>query len=200
MNVMGVYEPGSSWVHRAPVGPKLLTMFVISTVAVFFRSWQAAVALLALDALLVVVSGISWRKAFPTMWGLWLSMALLAGYQVWQNGPERAVVVVGSLLGLIALASIFTATTSADDLLATLLRVIRPLRVLGVNPELVALAFSLLIRGIPTSMELARETRQAALARGLDRNLRAHLIPWVIRVVAHARATGDALHARGVGD
>ena len=43
-------------------------------------------------------------------------------------------------------------------------------------------------------------TRDAARARGLERNPRAYLTPLVIRVVAHARATGDALHARGIGD
>ena len=58
----------------------------------------------------------------------------------------------------------------------------------------------LLVRGIPLTLEIAAETRDAARARGLERNPRAHLTPLVIRVVAHARATGEALHARGVGD
>jgi biotin transport system permease protein len=65
---------------------------------------------------------------------------------------------------------------------------------------MVALAFSLMIRGIPTTIQLASETRQAAMARGLERNPRALVTPMVLRTVAHARATGEALHARGVGD
>ena len=64
----------------------------------------------------------------------------------------------------------------------------------------VALAFSLMIRSIPLILELAAETRDAARARGLERSPRAYLTPLVLRVVAHARATGDALHARGLGD
>ena len=42
-----------------------------------------------------------------------------------------------------------------------------------------------------------QETRDAARARGLERNPRAVLIPAAVRMVAHARATGDALAARG---
>ena len=40
----------------------------------------------------------------------------------------------------------------------------------------------------------------AARARGLDRNLRAYATPLVLRMVAHARHTGEALQARGLGD
>ncbi|RYE75981.1 MAG: energy-coupling factor transporter transmembrane protein EcfT, partial [Myxococcales bacterium] len=54
--------------------------------------------------------------------------------------------------------------------------------------------------GIPRTIAIAEETRDAARARGLQRSPRARLIPMVLRVVAHARATGDALHARGLGD
>ena len=75
-----------------------------------------------------------------------------------------------------------------------------PVRRVGVNPERVALAFSLMIRAIPGILEIAHETRAAAKARGLERNPRALLTPMVIRTVAHAYDTGAALHARGIGD
>ena len=57
-----------------------------------------------------------------------------------------------------------------------------------------------MIRAVPTTLDLARQTRDAARARGLERDPRARLVPLVIRSVAHARATGEALDARGVGD
>jgi len=82
----------------------------------------------------------------------------------------------------------------------TMTRALRPFRRLGVNPEAVALAFSLMLRAIPATVEIAEETRQAALARGLERSPRARLTPMVIRVVARARMTGEALHARGLVD
>ncbi len=43
------------------------------------------------------------------------------------------------------------------------------------------------------------ETRDAARARGL-RSPRAYLSPFVVRVIARAHETGDALTARGIGD
>ena len=68
------------------------------------------------------------------------------------------------------------------------------------KPESVALAFSLMLRAAPGTLELAGETRDAARARGLERSPRARLVPLVLRVVARARASGEALHARGVTD
>ena len=53
---------------------------------------------------------------------------------------------------------------------------------------------------VPMTLDLANQSRDAARARGLERSPRARLTPVAIRVVAHARATGDALHARGIGD
>jgi biotin transport system permease protein len=55
-----------------------------------------------------------------------------------------------------------------------------------------------MLRAIPSTAEIADETKQAALARGLERSPRARLTPLVVRVVARARMTGEALHARGV--
>ena len=92
------------------------------------------------------------------------------------------------------------AAHALESVLDTITRALQPMRRLGVDPEGIALAFSLLLRGIPTTLQLADETRDAAIARGLERDPRARLTPLVIRVVAHARATGDALHARGIHD
>ncbi len=86
-------------------------------------------------------------------------------------------------------------------MLDAIIRGLGPFRRIGVNPERVALAFSLMIRADPRrSLEIAHETRAAAKARGLERNPRALLTPMVIRTVAHAYETGAALHARGIGD
>jgi biotin transport system permease protein len=85
-------------------------------------------------------------------------------------------------------------------MLDTITWALGPLRRLGAKPERVALAFSLVIRAIPTILGVARETQSAARARGLERDPRARLMPLVLRTVAHAQLTGEALSARGAGE
>ena len=106
----------------------------------------------------------------------------------------------GAALATVLAASALTASTAADELIDTIVWLLGPLRRFGVRPEQIALAFSLTIRSIPIVLAQARETRDAAKARGLERSPRAYLIPFVLRVVAHAQLTGEALQARGFGD
>ena len=56
------------------------------------------------------------------------------------------------------------------------------------------------MRAIPGVQELARDTAEAAESRGLGRSLRARTVPLVLRTVAQAQLTGEALAARGIGD
>lgn len=200
MSPLGEYRPGTSVLHRLPVGAKLLALVALSIVAVVWRGVPTTAAVIALAVVGCVVGGVPLRRAVRSIRTVLVAMALLAAYQVWQNGAERAFVVVGALLALVLLATVFTTTTAVEQMIDAITRWLEPFRRLGVRPELVALAFSLMIRGIPLTLEIAAETRDAARARGLERNPRAYLTPLVIRVVAHARATGDALHARGIGD
>ena len=197
---LGDYRPGTSVLHRLPVGAKLLGLLVLSILAVVFRSVETTAGLLVLALCCCAVARVRLGRAARSMRGVLIGLSLLAAYQVWQRGPERAFTVVGALVALLLLATVFTTTTSVERMIDAITRWLEPFRRFGVRPDLVALAFSLMIRSIPLTLEIAAETRDAARARGLERNPRAYLTPLVIRVVAHARATGEALHARGIGD
>jgi biotin transport system permease protein len=195
-----IHQPGTTLLHRMPAGAKVLALTAIGLVTVIWRDWRTSVAVLGLAVVLLLVTRARIAVLARTLRPLLVVMTLLTAYQVWQRGWEHAFTVVGALLGLVLLATVLTISTSVDEMVGTITRFLGPFRRLGVNPELVGLAFSLMVRAIPTTFELAEETRQAAKARGLERDPRAFLTPLVIRVVAHARATGAALHARGLGD
>lgn len=197
---LGDYRPGTSVLHRLPVGAKLLGLLLLSVVGVALRGPTTTSVLLGVGVLACMVAGVRLGRAARALRGVVVGLALLAAYQTWQQGPERAYVVVGTLVAMVLLATAFTTTTSIERLVDAITRWLEPFRRFGVRPELVALAFSLMVRGIPLTLEIAAETRDAARARGLERSPRAYLTPLVVRVVAHARATGEALHARGIGD
>lgn len=199
-NLLGLHQPGITWLHRLPAGAKLLGLVGASIVVVTWGGPRTVVAELVVALAVVASSRMGWRSLLRSLRGLLLVVTMLAAYLLWQQGWKRAVESTGDLVTLVLLATVLTVTTPVDEMLDTITRALQPLRRVGVEPEGVALAFSLMLRGIPTTLQLAAETRDAALARGLERDPRARLTPLVIRVVAHARATGDALHARGIHD
>lgn len=198
--MIGDYRPGDTLLHRLPAGAKLVALLAAGIATLVVRGPVASLVALALALLLLRWTGAGLRATVRGLRGLLVMVAMLFAWQVWQSGWPRAVETVGDILALALLATVLTVTTRVDDLLEAITAGLRPLRRIGVDADRVALAFALTIRAIPATLELAEETRQAAQARGLERDPRARLTPFVIRVVARAHETGAALHARGIGD
>ena len=198
--MIGDYRAGTTLLHRLPAGAKLVALLLAGVATVVVRGPLASGVALVLALLLVVWSGAGLATTVRALRGLVIVVAVLFAWQAWQSGWPRAVETVGHILALALLATVLTVTTRVDDLLEAITAGLRPLRRLGIDGDRVALTFALTIRAIPTTLELAEETRKAAQARGLERDPRARLVPFVIRVVARAHETGAALHARGIGD
>lgn len=197
--LLGVYQPGDSLLHRLPVGVKLAGLAVLSLTIVLVRSMPASVAFLAIALALALVGRVSLPTLLRAARGVLLVAVVVAGFQWWLSGYARAIETLVDLLALALAAVVLSATTPVNAMLDALVRWITPLRRLGVDPERVALTFTLAIQALPGTITLALETRDAARARGV-RSPRAYLSPFVVRVIARAHETGDALTARGIGD
>jgi len=200
MSLLGLHQPGASWLHRLPAAAKMLGLCLASIVVVALPGPWSGVGALLVALSLVVGSGTGLRVLFRTLRGLLLVVVLVAAYSAWQQGWARAVELTTDLVALVLLATVLTTTTPVDEVLDAVTRALGPLRRVGIDPERVGLAFALVLRAVPTTLDLARQTGDAARARGLERDPRARLVPLVIRSVAHARATGEALDARGIAD
>jgi len=197
---VGVFRPGTTVLHRLPVGAKLLGLAVLSVAIVVVRGPVSSVAFLAAAVVLALVGRLDLAlvaRSLRTVLVLALVVALL---QWWLFSLDRAVESLLDLVSLALLALTLTVTTAVTDTLDAVVRWLGPLRRLGVDPERVALTIGLAVQALPGTLALAQETRDAARARGLERSPRAYLTPFVIRVVARAHETGDALKARGIGD
>jgi biotin transport system permease protein len=187
-------------IHRAPAGLKLafLAVFAIAVVAV--RGPVSALVALGIALLARLVARVPWHRTARGLVPALVTAVLIGAYQWWVRGWATAVEIAVDLVALVLLSAVVTATTRADTLLDVLARLARPLRHVGLRPETFALAVGLFLRTIPVLARMSLETRDAARARGLERDPRAILVPAAVRMVAHARATGDALAARGLDE
>jgi len=197
---LGLYHPGTSVLHRCPPGAKLAGLAVAGIAVSLARGPVSALVALAVAVLAQLVSRVPWHRTTRGLLGTLVAVSLVGLYQWWLRGWAVGLEVVLDIVALVLLATIVTATTRADALLEVLARLARPLRHVGLSPETFALACGLFLRIIPVLVQTSLEARDAARARGLERSPRAVLIPSAVRMVAHARATGDALAARGLGE
>lgn len=196
---LGLYQPGKSLLHRAPVSGKLLALAALSIAVLLLRGWRWAVitALVAVGS--AIIAGLDIRRMWRAHRMLVLMVVLLIAYQGWHRGWGFGLEVGLDLLSLIWLASVLTATTPTDQLLDALVFLLRPLRRFGVSLETVSLTISLMLTAVPTLTRVLRQAREAGAARGLRSPWRI-FVPAVLRTVAHAQATADALVARGLVD
>ena len=197
---VAAYRPGDTLVHRLPVGAKLAALALFSLTVVLVRSMPASWVWLGLALLAALVARTDLATLLRAARMILVLAVVVSAFQWWIDGPAKAVETLVDLLALALGAIVVSATTSVNAMLDAIVRWVGPLRRVGIDPDRVALTFSMAIGALPGTVGLALETRDAARARGLGRHPRAYLTPFVVRVVARAHETGDALHARGLGD
>ena len=132
---LGLYHPGTTVIHRAPAGLKLafLAVFAIAVVAV--RGPASALAFLGVALLAQLVARIPWHRTTRGLVPALVTAALIGAYQWWARGWATAVEVSVDLVALVLLGAVVTATTRADTLLDALARLARPLRHVGLSPD-----------------------------------------------------------------
>ncbi len=199
-DLFGSYVPGTSPVHRLPVGAKYLLVLLLTVPAVALGRPLVTVLLVAAAAATLALARVPARAAYRLPWPLVLVLLALAGYHAATGTWASAVTVPGAIVVALLASRILTCTTPGPELLDALVRAARPLRHVGVDPERVALAVALMVRSVPFLLGSFASVRDAAKARGVERNAAALVTPVVVGAVAYAQATGEALAARGLGE
>ncbi len=207
------HQPGDGLLHRLRPGTKLALVAVTAVVVVGVRTTGPLGALALVPGGFVLLAALDGHARVGTpaavvigmVRRLALPLLVLAGYQTLTRGVVQGLEVLLDLSGLVLLAGLVTVTTPMDRMLDTVAAAVAPLRrVPGLrahlHPDRVALTFALALRSVDVLWDVALQARDAARARGRGRDVRALVTPTVIRAVAHARATGDALAARGLVD
>lgn len=198
--MIGLYRPGTSLLHRTPAGPLLVMLLVGTTALVLARSPQAVIVAAVIAGAGYVVAGVPASVAIAQLWPLRWFAVVLVPLQWFTGGWRQVVVVVGTMVVTVAAAALVTLTTRVSDMLDACVRLLRPLRRIGVDAERVALVLALTVRAVPVLADTFAQARDARRARGLERSPRALLVPLVLRTLRHADRLGEALAARGVDD
>ncbi|MDJ0358832.1 energy-coupling factor transporter transmembrane protein EcfT [Rhodococcus sp. H29-C3] len=199
--MIGLYRPGTSFLHRLPAGVKLLLLITsIVTATVVVRTPIQVGIVAALVVALFLLARIPVKVALAQLRPIIWMLLIIGVFQVIITSPARAVVVCGVLLISVALAALVTLTTRVTDMLDTVTRALGPLRRFGVDPDRIGLMLALAIRCIPILATIVHEVAEARKARGLQWSMTALVTPVLVRALRTADAMGDALVARGVDD
>ena len=123
--LVGVHQPGDSWLHRCPTGVKLLGLAAFSLTVVLTRSAVAAPVFLGLALLAAAVGGVRLATLARATRAILVLAVVAAGFQWWIDGPAKAVETLVDLVALALAAITVSATTPVNAMLDTLVRAAR---------------------------------------------------------------------------
>ncbi len=198
-SLFGHYRPTGRAFERLPVGWKYAVVAALTVPPLVVRQWWLTALAFMLVTVLLVAAGLG-RRGLRLPWGLLLLVSLMGLFQVIFGAWLDGVVLAGNVVVAVLASRLLTMTTPMPVLIDALVTAARPLRWMGLSPEQVGLAVAVMLRSVPFLVGAFSEVRDAARARGLERNPLAQVTPVVVRAVGYAQATGDALVARGLGD
>jgi energy-coupling factor transport system permease protein len=127
-------------------------------------------------------------------------------FQIYEQGLIMSVFVVVRLLVIITLSTVLTLTTKPTDLTQGLERLMRPLRVIGINSEEFSMIVSISLRYIPTILDEANKIMLAQASRGADfaegklkdkiKQIISLLVPMFIIAFIRSEDLADAMESR----
>ncbi len=196
----GLYEPGTSPLHRVAAGRKFLALLAFGLLIFLLGSpgWLAGLAVAVAAG--YGVARIPLRRCWQVTRLVLPVLVVVFALQWWLLGLDSAAVVCLRLLVALGAANLFTLTTRVDDLVGAVERAVGPLRRFGVRPERVGLLVGLTLQAVAALSVAAGQTREAQRARNAERSLPAFAVPFLVRTLRHADELGEALAARGIGD
>ena len=198
---LGFYVDADTTIHRIPAAVKFLTLIafiLVTSLAVKTVAWAALS--LAIPLVLFPVAHIPLRVAVGQLAPPLYLLVALAAFQWWQKDLTSAAIMFLTVYAAVIAAVLLTLTTKVSEMMDSFDRALAPLGKLGVPVENITLAMSLTIRLLPLMLGTVLEVLDARKARGATASLTAFGTPVIIRSLRSARAMGEALHARGIGD
>ena len=179
----GVYQPGSSFLHRLCAFAKLLCLIVLLCAVVATGSLSGYALLLLFAAGLLLLSRVPLRSALGSAWRLrWFFLIILlmntcffspkgAWFSLWIFTPSPAGLMQGlnvvlRVLFILVFSNLLTLTTAPMELTGAIELLLSPLGLLKIPVGQVAMILSVAIQFVPTLFEETDMIRKAQTARG----------------------------------
>ena len=184
--------------HRWPAGPKLAAV----SVAVFVLYLVDSPAPLALALLAVILAYLAAGRGFLAeglrqLRPLWVFVAVVLVWHGLAGDPVTGLAVSLRLAAAVGLANLVTMTTRLDDLTEVALRLLAPLRHLGIRTAPIGFAMALVIRFTPVLFAKAGTLIDAWRARSPRRPGWQVVMPIALLAIDDAEHVAEALRARG---
>lgn len=196
--MLSLYYPTWSFIHRTPTGIKLALLAIGSATLFWLPDSYWSILVVAIPLLGYLLARLPLRIMATDVLRMAFLLVFLLITQLIFNEPEVAATVIARLTTIILGAQLFTRTTKINHLVASVEKLMTPLKPLGANPYKIALAVALMLSALGQIMGFIRQVRDAQRARGVKLAPWAWVVPVLVLSLKHADDMADALVVRGL--
>lgn len=187
-----------TWAHHIPVGAKLLILTLTSVALFPVQSlWIMCAALFVTAMLYASLGAHGLRAGAKGLKPLFWFVALIAVYHVVTRDITGGVLLIMRMLTLVGMANFVTMTSRLDDMIDLVMRLLGPLRRIGVPVAGIGLAFAMVIRFTPVLIAKGTFVIEAWRARSARVANWRVIVPITLVAIDDADHLAEALRARG---
>lgn len=223
-NVTGLYAPVDSPLHRLDARAKFFGFLILVAAVILSDSLIGYAVIIAVTLALAAMCGMSFGTAFASvrrLWSIFLVIFIMNAFffatekPIWSwwivtlsvEGMLQGFSVVFRILIILVLSNILTLTTPPMEITSAIQLMLKPLKLLHIPADDIAMIISVAIQFIPTLLEETDTIKKAQIARGArfeSKKLReraAALLPLLVPIFLSAFKRADelamAMEARG---
>ena len=220
----GSYVPGKSILHRLDAKAKFFSFLLLIMAVILAHSALEYVMITAIWIAMIAVSHCSLRPIFGSVQRMrWFFILVFltnafffhADHPLWkwwiftlsQEGIAQGFQVIYRVILILVLSNLLTLTTPPLAITGAIQTMLRPLKLIRLPADDIAMILSVAIQFIPTLMEETESIKKAQISRGarldskrLTERARAMLplvIPIFVAAFRHADELAMAMEARG---
>ena len=191
-----LYIARRTWLHRTPPSAKLIGLAAASIAALACTAWQWLALGLVMACITYLSLGADGQRRLLSLRSLLPLVLGLGAFQWLVMDLHAALLSMLRMLLMIALADLVTVTTTMQQMLATLMPLIRPARRLGVDPWRLSLAVALVVRFVPVLLTQWLAQRDAWSARSPRKAGFTLLIPFLRETLRRTDTIAESIASR----
>lgn len=161
-----IFVKTGTLLYDIPLNISVFNLLLVFALIVFQRITKRFVKFRILYFLLLIAGIVSVLHFFnlgPVLTGPW-------HLKIYDDGVSGAFFIMIRLIIIVTLSTILTLTTKPTDLTLGLEQLLKPLSIVKINAEEIALIISISLRYIPTLLDEANKIMLAQASRGVDFN------------------------------
>ncbi len=198
----GQYTYKNSIIHKLDPRVKILSVILLSIVAFLTNSYFKIIVFTFFIFLIVLISKINIYSVIRNLRPFFfIFLFILMMYFIFsRNELYQGILTIWKFILFVIIASILTFTTTITNMVTAIEKLLRPLKIIKINPRTLSLLIALTIRFLPALFLYADRINDARLSRlGNIKNpkhIKLLFLPLIERVFRSASNLSDAMLSR----